>query len=117
MDINFNYKFNPGALRTPITIQRVSIEKDVDKRPIKVLKDVIKCKAKVTNFQNYRNSAGNESEGNIFIDEKKVVMRVPKIEVLDTDVIILKGIQYNITSINDVEERGRYYEIRIKRAK
>lgn len=110
-----NEKVNPGSLRTPITIKRLVAGKDEDNRPIKELKAIYSCKAKITS---YKGKQDLEAQGKVYIDEKSVIIRVPrKIQILDTDYVSLKNIDYNITSIVDIGERGRFYELKVRYAK
>lgn len=107
-------KINPGSLRTPVLIQRVDEGKDEDNRPTKTLKTVVSCKASV---YSYKGKQEEEAQSTVFIDEKKITIRKPKVEILDTDVLTMKGRTYDITSIVDLDERGRYYELKVRYSK
>ena len=109
------YRINPAILRTKIAIKRVIIEKDEDNIARKVFKEIYSCKANVTS---YKDKEDEESGGKIFVDEKKVIMRVPKkIKLIDTDSIVINCKDYNITSLNDIEELGLYYELKVRYSK
>ena len=108
------FKLNPGELRTPIKVQRVTLGKNEDNMPVKILKDIISCRAKVTS---YKGKQDLEAQGKIYIDDKRVIIRKPKFDILDTDVVVLNNKIYDITSIIDIEEKGRFYELKVRYAK
>lgn len=110
-----NFKFNAGELRTPIVVMRSTTEKNEDNIPVKIDKEVLKCKAKVSSF---KGKSEKEGQGEIYIDDKKLILRKPpKFELLDTDTVYFNNKNYSITSINDIEERGRYYELKVRYVK
>lgn len=108
------FKLNPGELRTPIKVQRVTLGKNEDNMPVNFLKDIISCRAKVTS---YKGKQDLEAQGKVYIDEKKVIIRKPKFEILDTDVIVLNNKVYDITSIVNVDEKNRFYELKVRYSK
>lgn len=108
------FKLNPGELRTPIKIQRSTPGKDEDNRPINIYKDILSCRAKVTS---YKGKVNIEAQGKIYVDDKRVIIRKPSFEILDTDVIVLNNKIYDIVSLVDIEERNRFYELKVRYSK
>lgn len=109
-----DFKFNPGKLKTPITIQRATKGKDEDNRPINVLSNILSCKAIVTT---YKGKTTEEANGKVYIEEKKVIIRKPRKEILDTDIVTIGGKNYDITSMIDIEEAGRFLEFKVRYSK
>lgn len=106
---------NPGSLRNKISIQRVTIGKDEDNRPIEILTEIVKCKAKITGL---KGSERTESQGNIAKIEKRLYIRKPsRIKIVETDIVIINEEKYNIVYINNIDERDKYYEIRVQLVK
>lgn len=108
------FKLNPGELRTPIIIQRSTPGKDEDNRPINIFKNVLSCRAKV---YSYKGKQDFEAQGKVYIDDKLITIRKPGFEILDTDIVLLNGKKYDITSIINIEERNKFYELKVRYAK
>ena len=106
---------NSGELKTQIIIIRPNIVKDEDGIPVESYQEIYKCKAKVTTI---RGSEFNESKGDAGRVEKRCYFRKhPHFDVELTDAIILNGKTYNIIYVNDIEEQGRYYEVKMELCK
>lgn len=104
------FKINPGELKHPIVIQRAVPGKNNDNIPELNWTDILNVKAKVLNIR------GNEfykaqSVGSKV--EKTFYIRTPKtLEITNEDRVIYNNIAYNIIYSNDIEESGRYLEIK-----
>lgn len=107
------FSININELRHPITIQRSTIGKDEDRRPIEVFKDLFSTRAKILNV---RGSEYYEAHGNGLDIEKTFYIRFRHdIEISNKDRVYYNNKFYEIIYLNDVEERHEWLEIKAKR--
>lgn len=106
------FSMNSGEFRHKITILRPTIGKNEDNIPGKLEKELFTTKAKVTNV---RGSEAQIGQGTTYKQEKRVHLRVNRRKTLfQNDIILFKGQKYNITYVNNIEERDMYYELKIE---
>lgn len=104
------FKINPGEFKHPIIIQRYKIQKNDDNIPVKVWHDILSVKSKILNV---RGSEFYKAQGVGSKVEKTFYIRAPgMLEITNCDRVIYKNITYNIVYSNDIEEVGRYIEIK-----
>ena len=105
-----NFYIDPGEFRNLVEIQRYTKGKDDENRPKSNWKSLFVTKAKVMNVR-----------GEEFIEAKGIGSKIAKTfyirasrskVITNKDRVLYKGIPCNILYVNDVEDRGRYLEIK-----
>ncbi|WP_282192179.1 phage head closure protein [Romboutsia ilealis] len=98
-----------------IKIYRPTISKDEDNVPTKVLELLFTTKGKVTNV---RGTELQKAKGTAYLQEKRVYFRTVRSKpVRQDDIVEFNDEKYNITFVNDVEELGRYTELKMELVK
>lgn len=106
------FTINRSEFRHPIKIYRPTIVKDEDNIPSKELKLLFTTRAKVLNI---RGDELQKGKGTAYKQEKRLYFRtVRSTPVEQADIVEFNNKQYNITFVNDVEELGRYTEIKME---
>lgn len=110
------FRINPGELRHPIIIQSMGLVKDPDdfiNKPKWI--DKIKTRAKIINV---RGDEYIQAQGLGLKIEKTFYIRASRLyEITEEDRILYKDMPYEIEYINDIENLGRWLEIKAKRCK
>ena len=108
------FRINPGELRHPIIIQSMGLVKDPDdfiNKPKWI--DKIKTRAKVINV---RGDEYIQAQGLGLKIEKTFYIRASRLhKITEEDRILYKDMPYEIEYINDIENLGRWLEIKAKR--
>ncbi|WP_195238467.1 phage head closure protein [Clostridium perfringens] len=103
-------RINPRELRHKIEVQREIDGTDKENRPVPKWTTILKIKSKVINVGGEEleiaNGVGVKFAKTFYIRFRR------SIEIKESDRILYKGKQYNIRYINDIEEKGRYLEIK-----
>lgn len=106
------FAINAGDFRHKITLLRPTISKNEDNIPVEKLEELFTTKAKITNV---RGSEAQMAQGDIYKQEKRVYFRVIRSKpIFQNDVILFNGQKYNITYVNNIEERNVYYELKME---
>lgn len=106
------FSMDSGDFRHKITILRPTIGKDQDNIPVENLEELFSTKAKITNVRGNELRAG---DGNAYKQEKRVYFRVVRNKpIKQNDVVLFNGQKFNITYVNNIEEKNRYYEIKME---
>lgn len=104
------FKINPGELKHKIIIQRAIDGYDDDNIPMKIWNDLFKPRAKVLNV---RGDEFFQTQGEVTKIGKTFYIRANRqYELSNKDRVCYKGVIYNILYANDIEELGRYIELR-----
>lgn len=106
------FSMDSGEFRHRITILRTTIDKDEDNIPVEKLEELFTTKAKIINV---RGSELRIGDGNVYKQEKRVNFRVVRNKsIKQNDVVLFNGQKFNITYVNNIEEKNRYYEIKME---
>lgn len=110
------FRINPGELKHLIIIQSMGLVKDPDdfiNKPKWV--DKIKARAKILNV---RGDEYIQAQGVGLKIEKTFYIRASRLhQITEKDRILYKDMPYEIEYINDIENLGRWLEIKAKRCK
>lgn len=110
------FKINPGELKHPIILQEISLVKDPKdfiNKPKWI--DKIKTRAKILNV---RGDEYIQAQGVGLKTEKTFYIRASRLhQINEEDRILYKDIPYEIEYINDIENLGKWLEIKAKRCK
>ena len=110
------FRINPGELRHPIIIQSMGLVKDPDdfiNKPKWI--DKIKTRAKIINV---RGDEYIQAQGLGLKIEKTFYIRASRLhKITEEDRILYKDMPYEIEYINDIENLGRWLEIKAKGCK
>lgn len=106
------FTINSSEFRHPIKIYRPTIVKDEDNIPTKELELLFSTRAKILNV---RGDELQKGKGTAYKQEKRLYFRsVRSTPIHQADVVVYNGANYNITFVNDVEELGRYTELKME---
>jgi len=110
--MNLNGKpTNPGELRTEITLQQRSVSTETGNFQVPAWADIATVQAKWTNVH------GNEVWlANTVQASQPATVWIRWRSGLDTTCAVLKGTtRYEIVSLDNVQERNEYIELKVKR--
>ena len=110
------YTINPGQFKHRIELQEFKKGKDEDNIPISEWVTLLSTKARITNNTSTDVILSDWEESTVI---KKFIIRYPR--TLDIDIedttkyqLIYNNNSYNIHSMSDVKEAGKYLEIIVK---
>lgn len=111
-----DYRFNPGDMRTRITFQQPTITKDDGGAQVAGFTNI---STNPTVWARWINAHGDEA---VTSDALKSVQRATvtiryRSDVLSTWQIVRDGAAWQIVSIDEVQDRNRYVEMVVERAK
>lgn len=106
------FSINAGDFRHKVAVLRPTIAKNEDNIPVEKLEELYITKAKITNI---RGTEAKLANGNTYKQEKRVYIRVNrKKPILQNDIIVFDDKKFNITYINNIEEKNIYYELKME---
>lgn len=104
---------NPGDLRTSIKLKHKDVTQDSGGFPVKAYVDIDTVWARWTNAHGNELVADNAVQA-----EGLATVLIRYIAGLDTTVVVEKdSLNYEITSLDDIQERHEYIELRVRRMK
>jgi SPP1 family predicted phage head-tail adaptor len=110
--MNLNGKvINPGELRTSITLQERAVTPDAGGFGVKSWSDI------ATVWARWENAHGSEAwTANTAGAEQAATALIRYRSDIDTTCAVLKGSdRYEIVSLDDIQERHEYIELKVKR--
>jgi len=104
---------NPGELRTQITLQRRNVTEQAGGFLAPSWVNI------ATVWARWKNAHGNESlQAALQAAEAPATVLIRYNSAVDPTCAVLKGgVRYEILSVDDIEERGEYMELKVKRMK
>jgi SPP1 family predicted phage head-tail adaptor len=105
--------FNVGELKTPITIQNPTINKDAGGAQSATWMDVaaVRCK-----WVNDHGTESTQSGADTFSQRATVMMRYLA-SVTSASSVLKNGERWQVVSLDDIQERHEYIELRVERVK
>ena len=102
------FTINPGEFRHPIQVVGVTNGIDDDGIPTNIETVLLSTRAKILNLSGKDIILADGTSSNI---SKRFYIRYKNIDLTSKDRIIYDNKTYNITSISDMEEKHKYFEI------
>jgi SPP1 family predicted phage head-tail adaptor len=110
--MNLNGKVsNPGELRTRITIEKRAVDEDAGGFPSAEWSTLAVVKAKWTNLHGSEVWAASAVQASA---PATVLMRY-RADVDATCALVKGGLRYEIVSLDNIQERGEYMELKVQR--
>lgn len=107
------YSANIGEMRTKVRFYKIQKNRDADGFPAEILIDVFGAPC----WCKWVNTHGSELSEDMRLELKETAtLTMHYSDKIDIEAVVIKnGIRYEIISLNNVEEKNTWLEIKIKR--